>query len=157
MQYKASSPEEYIEVIPEERKEIMQTLRKVILDNLPDGFSEVMSYGMIGYVVPHELYPNGYHCDPKLPLPFMNIASQKNFIAVYHSGIYADQNLMKWFVEEYPKYVTTKLDMGKSCIRFKKIDKIPMKLIGELASKMTPKQWIDLYETNLKQAKSAKK
>lgn len=157
MQYKANSPEEYINAIPEERKEAMQTLRKVILENLPDGFSEVMSYGMIGYVVPHELYPNGYHCDPKLPLPFMNIASQKNFIAVYHSGIYADKNLMDWFVGEYPKYVKTKLDMGKSCVRFKKIETIPMQLIGELASKMTPKQWIKLYETNLQQAKSSKK
>ncbi|MGY3791740.1 DUF1801 domain-containing protein [uncultured Aquimarina sp.] len=150
MQYKANSPEEYINAIPEERKEVMQTLRKVILENLPDGFSEVMSYGMIGYVVPHELYPNGYHCDPKLPLPFMNIASQKNFIAVYHSGIYADKNLMDWFVGEYPKYVKTKLDMGKSCVRFKKIETIPMQLIGELASKMTPKQWIELYEANVK-------
>ncbi|GAA0715982.1 DUF1801 domain-containing protein [Aquimarina litoralis] len=150
MQYKANSPEEYINAIPEERKEVMQTLRKVILENLPDGFSEVMSYGMIGYVVPHELYPNGYHCDPKLPLPFMNIASQKNFIAVYHSGMYADKNLMDWFVGEYPKYVKTRLDMGKSCVRFKKIDTIPMELIGELASKMTPKQWIELYEANIK-------
>lgn len=150
MQYKANSPEEYINAIPEERKEAMQTLRKVILEHLPAGFSEVMSYGMIGYVVPHELYPNGYHCDPKLPLPFMNIASQKNFIAVYHSGIYADKNLMDWFVGEYPKYVKTKLDMGKSCVRFKKIDTIPMELIGELASKMTPKQWIALYETTIK-------
>ena len=150
MQYKASTPDEYIEAIPEERKAAMTTLRKVIKDNLPQGFSEVISYGMIGYVVPHSLYPGGYHCDPKLPLPFMNIASQKNFIAVYHSGIYADKDLMDWFVGEYPKYVKTKLDMGKSCIRFKKIDQIPMELIGELASKMTPQQWIDLYENNLK-------
>ena len=150
MQYKANTPDEYIEAIPEERKAAMSTLRKVIKDNLPQGFSEVISYGMIGYVVPHSLYPGGYHCDPKLPLPFMNIASQKNFIAVYHSGIYADKDLMDWFVGEYPKYVKTKLDMGKSCIRFKKIDQIPMELIGELASKMTPQQWIDLYENNLK-------
>lgn len=150
MQYKANTPDEYIEAIPEERKAAMSTLRKVIKDNLPQGFSEVISYGMIGYVVPHSLYPGGYHCDPKLPLPFMNIASQKNFIAVYHSGIYADKDLMDWFVDEYPKYVKTKLDMGKSCIRFKKIDQIPMELIGELASKMTPQQWIDLYENNLK-------
>ena len=150
MQYKANTPDEYIEAIPEERRAAMSTLRKVIKDNLPQGFSEVISYGMIGYVVPHSLYPGGYHCDPKLPLPFMNIASQKNFIVVYHSGIYADKDLMDWFVGEYPKYVKTKLDMGKSCIRFKKIDQIPMELIGELASKMTPQQWIDLYENNLK-------
>ncbi|MDH7447515.1 DUF1801 domain-containing protein [Aquimarina sp. 2201CG14-23] len=150
MQYKASTPDEYIEAIPEERREVMQHLRKVILDNLPKGFSEEMNYGLIGYVIPHKTYPNGYHCDPKLPLPFMNIASQKNFIAVYHMGIYADKELMDWFVGEYPKYVKTKLDMGKSCIRFKKIDQIPLKLIGELASKMTPEKWIEIYETNIK-------
>ncbi|WP_299221107.1 DUF1801 domain-containing protein [uncultured Aquimarina sp.] len=150
MQYKANTPDEYIEAIPEERKEVMQNLRQVILDNLPKGFSEVISYGMIGYVVPHELYPDGYHCDSKLPLPFMNIASQKNFIAIYHSGIYADKNLMDWFVGEYPKYVKTKLDMGKSCIRFKKIDQIPLQLIGELATKMTPQEWIDTYESAIK-------
>jgi len=150
MQYKANTPDEYIAAIPEERKEVMQNLRKVILNNLPKGFSEEMNYGMIGYVIPHKTYPNGYHCDPKLPLPFMNIASQKNFIAVYHMGIYADKELMDWFVGEYPKYIKTKLDMGKSCIRFKKIDQIPLKLIGELTTKMTPERWIEIYETNIK-------
>ena len=150
MQYTSETPDQYIEQIPQERQAIMQKLREVIKINLPDGFDERMSYGMIGYVVPHTIYPDGYHCDPKLPLPFMNIASQKNFIAVYHSGIYADPDLMQWFVDEYPKYVKTKLDMGKSCIRFKKPDQIPLQLIGELASKMTPQHWIDIYETNIK-------
>ena len=150
MQYKAETPDQYIEQIPQERQAVMQQLRDVIKINLPDGFEETMSYGMIGYVVPHSLYPDGYHCDPKLPLPFMNIASQKNFIAVYHSGIYADPDVMQWFVNEYPKYVKTKLDMGKSCIRFKKPDQIPLQLIGELATKMTPKQWINMYEANIK-------
>ena len=150
MQYKAETPDQYIEQIPQERQAVMQQLRDVIKTNLPDGFEETMSYGMIGYVVPHSLYPDGYHCDPKLPLPFMNIASQKNFIAVYHSGIYADPDVMQWFVNEYPKYVKTKLDMGKSCIRFKKPDQIPLQLIGELATKMTPKQWINMYEANIK-------
>ena len=150
MQYKANTPDEYIKAIPEERKEIMQNLRKVILDNLPKGFSEEINYGMIGYVIPHKTYPNGYHCDPKLPLPFMNIASQKNFIAVYHMGIYADNELMDWFIGEYPKYVKTKLDMGKSCIRFKKIDQIPLQLIGKLVAKMTPEKWIEIYEANIK-------
>ena len=150
MQYTSETPDQYIEQIPQERQAIMQKLREVIKNNLPDGFDERMSYGMIGYVVPHKIYPDGYHCDPKLPLPFMNIASQKNFIAVYHSGIYADQDLMQWFVDEYPKYVKTKLDMGKSCIRFKKPDQIPLQLIGELATKMTPQQWINLYEANIK-------
>ncbi len=150
MQYEAKTPDEYIAAIPKERKQAMSALRKVIKDNLPKGFSEEISYGMIGYVVPHSIYPDGYHCDTKLPLPFMNIASQKNFIAVYHSGIYADPKLMDWFVGEYPKYVKTKLDMGKSCIRFKKIDQIPMELIGELTTKMTVQEWIDLYESKVK-------
>ena len=150
MNYKANSPEEYICQLPGERQEAVSKLRKTVLTNLPKGFKEQMSYGMLGFVVPHSIYPDGYHCDPKLPLPFINIASQKNFVALYHSGIYAKPELYDWFVSEYPKHVKTKLDMGKSCIRFKKIDQIPMKLIGELASKMTPKQWIDLYENVLK-------
>ena len=109
-----------------------------------------MSYGMLGYVVPHSTYPEGYHVNPKLPLPFINLASQKNHIAVYHSGIYSDPELMNWFVAEYPKYVSTKLDMGKSCIRFKNPDKIPYELFGELFTKMTPEQWITQYESIIK-------
>ena len=109
-----------------------------------------MSYGMIGYVVPHELYTKGYHCDPTLPLSFMSIASQKNFIAIYHMGIYADPKLLAWFTKAYAEQVTTKLDMGKSCIRFKKPEQIPFQLIGELAEKMTVEAWIKLYETALK-------
>ncbi len=150
MQIKASSPDEYISLLPEDRKAAMQKLREVILQNIPEGFEETMSYGMIGYVVPHRIYPAGYHCDPKLPLPFMNIASQKNYVAVYHSGIYADAKLLDWFTSEYAKVSTTKPDMGKSCIRFKKVDKIPFELIGKLASKMTTANWIKLYEHNIK-------
>ncbi|MEW7289168.1 DUF1801 domain-containing protein [Aquimarina sp. 2304DJ70-9] len=150
MKYEANTPDDYISAIPKERQAAMTALRNVIKKNLPKGFSEEINYGMIGYVVPHSIYPNGYHCDPKLPLPFMNIASQKNFIAVYHSGIYANKETMDWFVSEYPKYLSTKLDMGKSCIRFKKIDQIPMELIGELASKITVQEWIDMYEANVK-------
>ncbi len=150
MRYEANSPDDYIAQLPEERKAAMQELRSIIKSNLPKGFEEVMSYGMIGYVVPHSLYPSGYHCDPKLPLPFMNIASQKNFIAVYHSGVYADKELMDWFVGEYPKYVKTKLNMGKSCVRFKNIKHIPYQLIGELAQKMSVEDWIAIYEKNVK-------
>ena len=146
----ANSPDEYVSKVPEERKEYFAQLRQVILDNLPDGFSEEMSYGMIGYVVPHSLYPDGYHCDPKLPLPFMSIASQKNFVALYHMGIYADPELYNWFTSEYPKYSKRKLDMGKSCIRFKKVEEIPFKLIGELVTKMSTQDWINLYEKNYK-------
>jgi hypothetical protein len=147
MTSKAKTPKEYLDSLPENRKKAMTELRKVILKNLPKGFSEEMSYGMIGYVVPHSLYPDGYHCNPKLPLPFLNIASQKNFIAVYHMGIYANPKLLAWFKKEYPKHSKDKMDMGKSCLRFKKPDQIPFKFIGELVSKMTPKEWIALYES----------
>ena len=150
MQYNATSPEEYIAQLPEDRQVSMDRLRQTILKNLPEGFKEGMSYGMIGYVVPHSLYPAGYHCDPKLPLPFLSIASQKNFIAFYHMGIYAEPELHDWFVAEYPKHVKTKLDMGKSCIRFKKPDQIPFELLGELVSRMSAEKWIAIYETNLK-------
>lgn len=149
MQSTAATPQEYLDSLPEDRKHAMSELRKVILKNLPVGFKEEMSYGMIGYVVPHSLYPGGYHCNPKLPLPFLNIASQKNFIAVYHMCVYADKNLYDWFVAEYNKESKVKLDMGKSCIRFKKPEHIPLKLIGELASKITPQQWIERYEKML--------
>ncbi|VAW15133.1 DUF1801 domain-containing protein [hydrothermal vent metagenome] len=117
MQYKANSPAEYIDQLPPERQEVISKVRKIVLENLPKGFEEQMSYGMLGYVVPRSLYPEGYHSSPELPLPFINIRSQKNFVAIYHSGIYADPKLYDWFVGEYPKYVKTKLDMGKSCIR----------------------------------------
>jgi len=150
MQYHATTPEEYIAQLPEERQAIITKLRQTILENLPDGFTEGMSYGMIGYVVPHSLYPAGYHCDPKLPLPFLSIASQKNFVAFYHMGIYADPELHDWFVSEYPKHVKTKLDMGKSCIRFKKPENIPYALLGELVKRMSAEKWIDIYETNVK-------
>ena len=146
----AKTPEEYINALPSERKEAIAKLRNTILKNLPKGFSETMGYGMIGYVVPHSLYPAGYHCDPKLPLPFMSIASQKNFVAVYHMGIYANKALFDWFVNEYPNHSKRKLDMGKSCIRFKKIEEIPYDLIGTLAGKMTSQQWIDIYESEIK-------
>ncbi|MFY7943289.1 MAG: DUF1801 domain-containing protein [Crocinitomicaceae bacterium] len=138
---------DYLDNLPEERKDSFISLRKVILSNLSEGFEECINYGMIGYVVPHSIYPAGYHCDTKLPLPFMNIANQKNFIAFYHMGIYGNQDLMNWFVNEFPKYSKAKLDMGKSCIRFKKMDDIPFALIGELVSKMTVKDWIQQYES----------
>ncbi|MEP7106429.1 MAG: DUF1801 domain-containing protein [Ferruginibacter sp.] len=150
MQSKASSIEQYLKELPPDRQEAMIKLRKEILKNLPKGFREEMNYGTIGYVVPHTLYPKGYHCDPKLPLPFMSIASQKNFIAVYHMGMYGDKNLLEWFVKEYAKNTTAKPDMGKSCVRFKKPATIPNKLIGELAGKMTVADWINKYEENLK-------
>lgn len=150
MQIKSNSVKEYLQNIPEEKKEAMESLRKAILDNLADGFVEEMSYGMIGYVVPHTIYPDGYHCNPSLPLPFISIACQKNFIALYHMGIYADNKLLEWWKKEYSNYSKLKLDMGKSCIRFKKIDQIPYDLIGKLCQKMSVNDWIKLYENNIK-------
>ena len=150
MKIEANTPEEYIEQLPKDRKLAIIQLRKVILQNLPYGFEETISYGMIGYVVPHTAYPQGYHCNSELPLPFINIASQKNFIALYHFGIYNDPALYNWFVEQYPKHSTRKLDMGKSCIRFKKMDAIPFDLIGKLVSKIEMQQWIENYEATIK-------
>lgn len=146
MQSRSTTVDEYLQALPEDRRKAMDSLRAVIKKHLPKGFEEQINYGMIGYVVPHTLYPKGYHCKPTDPLPFMNIASQKNFIAIYHMGLYADQSLLKWFTDAYAKRVTAKLDMGKSCIRFKKLDQIPTDLIGELAAKMTPQEWILCYE-----------
>ena len=142
--------EEYLNDIPKERQEAFTKLRETILENIPNGFEEQMSYSMIGYIVPHSIYPNGYHCNPNLPLPFLTIASQKNFIALYHMGIYTKPELLNWFVAEYPKYSTQKLDMGKSCIRFKKIDQIPFDLIAELVQKMSVNEWIACYESAFK-------
>ncbi len=150
MQSKVKTVKEYLAEIPTERSEAFLKLRKAILDNLPKGFEEEMSYGMLGYVVPHSKYPAGYHCDPKLPLPFISIASQKNTINFYHMGMYATPQLLDWFVAEYPKHCKAKLDMGKSCARFKKAEDIPFKLIGELVKKMSMKDWIAVYEEKLK-------
>ncbi len=146
MTSQAETPDQYQAQLPEERQAVFQQLRDSIRMHLPEGFVEEMNYGMVGYVVPHTLYPSGYHCDPKLPLPFIGIAAQKNFISLYHMGIYADKELLDWFVSEYPKHVKTKLDMGKSCIRFKNTGNIPYSLISELATKLTPAQWIEIYE-----------
>jgi len=148
MQSKASTVDEYISQVSPAQYEAMVLLRKTVQDNIPSGFTEEMSYGMIGYVVPFSIYPKGYHCDTKLPLPFLNIAAQKNFIALYHMGIYANSELLKWFIGEFPKHSKQKLDMGKSCIRFKNADQIPFRLIGELVKKVEVTDWINLYESN---------
>lgn len=149
MTINANSPEEYIDKVPEDRREYFSKLRNVILANLPDGFEECMTYGMIGYIVPYSIYPNGYHCEPKQPLPFLSISSQKNFIALYHSGIYAIPELLDWFVSEYPKHSRRKLDIGKSCVRFKKAEEIPYELIAELVKQINPHRWIEVYEMNI--------
>ena len=149
MQSKAETVADYLTTLPDERAEIMAALRSEIKKNLPKGFEETMQYGMISYVVPHKLYPAGYHCNPKEALPFMSLASQKNHIAIYHMAVYQGA-LHDWFVKEFKKHSSKKLDMGKSCIRFKKADDVPVKLFGELAKKVKPKEWIEMYEKSLK-------
>lgn len=150
MKANSKTVKEILKNLPIDRAEPFKKLHDIILKNLPKGFEAAISYGGLGYVVPHTIYPAGYHCKPSEPLPFAGLASQKNSINFYHMGIYSDPKLLDWFVTEYPKHTKQKLDMGKSCIRFKKLDDIPYKLIGELMKKMTTKEWINIYETNLK-------
>ncbi len=146
---KPTTPAEYLDALPTDRELIMRNLRAVIRKNIPEGFQEGFSYGAIWYGVPHSIYPAGYHCDPKMPLPFMGIASQKSHIGLYHMGIYCDPKLMAWFTTEWKKHSTKKLDMGKSCARFKRAEDVPLKLIGELAKRMTVKEWVGVYENEL--------
>lgn len=143
-----TTPAEYVRQLPQDRKKPVSKIRSILRKNLPKGFKEQISYKMIGYVVPHSIYPEGYHCDSSQPLPFINLASQKNYIALYHMGIYSNDKLNKWFIKEYLSLIGKKPDMGKSCIRFKKPDEIPYELIAELAGKMTPQEWIKIYEKN---------
>ena len=150
MKTEGNTVEAILSNVPPERAEAFNSLHQTILKNLPEGFEAAMSYGILGYVVPHRIYPAGYHCKPAEPLPFASIASQKNSINFYHMGIYSNPELLDWFVAEYPKHSKQKLDMGKSCIRFKKLEEIPYELIGELMTKMSVQQWIDLYESQLK-------
>jgi hypothetical protein len=140
----------YFDNLQEDRKAPMQALWKTIEDNIPEGFTAQFYYGMPGFVIPHSVYPAGYHCDPKLPLGFIYIGSQKNFIVMHHLGLYANKALLDWFTDEYPKHSKYKLDMGKGCVRFKKPDQIPLDLIGQLAARVTPKQYIEVYERAIK-------
>ena len=145
-----SKIESYINSLSEDRKEPMNNIIRAVEENIPTGYAKIMNYGMPSFVVPHSVYPSGYHVTPDLPLPFIGVASQKNHIGFYHMGLYVDSKLLDWFILEYPKYCKLKLDMGKSCIRFKKIDEIPYELIAELSTKMTTGDWINIYEKNVK-------
>ncbi len=149
MKQAASDVDSYIAALPNDRREALTQLRDAIVTNIPEGFEEVLA-GTPSYVVPLSIFPDGYHCTPNTPLPFLGFASQKNFVALYHFGMYVDQALMQWFVGEYPKHVSTKLDMGKSCVRFKKMDQIPFELIGQLAAKRTIDDWVSCYKNALK-------
>lgn len=142
----------YIDQVNEDRKEAFLELYDTVRANIPAGFEEQLSYGSIGFVVPKSIYPQGYHCTPELPLPFVSIASQKSHIALYHMGIYMMQNVLDWFVAEYPKHSKYKLDMGKSCIRFKRMDAIPYALIAELMRKITVDAFVNQYEKALKRS-----
>lgn len=150
MKATGNTVQEILSNIPEDRIEPFHKLHEAIVKNLPRGFEAAISYGALGYVVPHTIYPAGYHCKPSEPLPFASLASQKNSINFYHMGIYIDPKILDWFVAEYPKHSKQKLDMGKSCIRFKKFDDIPYDLIGELMTKMSVEDWVSLYESMLK-------
>jgi len=150
LQSEAKTIDEYLNRVPADRQAALKKLHAVLKKNIPKGFKEHMGYGMAGYSVPHSLYPPGYHCTPELPLPFLGFASQKNFIAIYHMGLYAMPDLLKWFQSEFPKHSKKKLDMGKSCLRFKKPEDIPFELIGELTQKVSVDEWIEVYEKNMK-------
>ena len=145
-----SSIETYLNSLSKDRKESVQKIIKVVEDNIPFGYSKIMNYNMPSFVIPHSIYPAGYHVTPVLPLPFIGIASQKHHIGFYHMGLYGDSKLLDWFISEYPKHCKSKLDMGKSCLRLKKLDDIPYKLIGELSKKMTTQDWISIYEKYIK-------
>ena len=144
------SIKDYINSLASDRKTTITQLINVIEQNIPKGFEKVMNYGMPSFVIPHSIYPNGYHCDTTLPLPFIGVSNQKYSISLHHMGLYANPELLNWFKSEYPKHSNAKLDMGKSCIRFKKFNEIPYELIGILSNKMTVKNWIDIYEQNIK-------
>jgi Domain of unknown function (DU1801) len=150
MRSEAATVPEYLDSLAPDRRAVIEKLRALAKKQMPKGFEEIMNYGMIGYVVPHKLYPAGYHCDPKLPLPFVAIASQKNFVALYHMGLYSEAKTLKWFTSEWPKRTPAKLDMGKSCLRFKKFDALPYELLGELLARFTVKDWVAVYESSVK-------
>lgn len=150
MRTPGNTVEEILANVPEDRKEFIHKLHQVILRNLPEGFVAAMSYGGLGYVIPLSVYSEGYHSKKGEPLPFAAIASQKHSVNFYHMGIYSFPEIMQWFVSEYPKHSNQKLDMGKSCVRFKDISNIPYELIGELMTKISAKDWIRYYEDNIK-------
>lgn len=136
----------YIATIDEGRRDTYIKLFKILEENIPEGFELNFGYGMPGFDVPFSRYPKGYHVDPTQPLPFIALGIQKGHIGLYHLGIYADEDLLHWFQDEYKKQVPTKLNMGKSCIRFTNVKNIPFDLIGELVSKMSVDEWIAIYE-----------
>jgi hypothetical protein len=145
--------EAYFNQVKADQNEAMRQLWEILVKHRMPGFEPGLSYGMPAIVIPHSLYPAGYHCKPEEALPFVSIAAQKNFIAVYHMGIYAMPQLLSWFTEAYGQQSKQKLDMGKSCIRFKKPEHIPLELIAELMQKVSAEEWISTYESLYKPGK----
>jgi hypothetical protein len=156
MQSKATTVEEYLAELPDDRRDAIEAVRKTIVANLPQGYEEGMLYGMIGYFVPHSVYPSGYHCDAKQPLPFACLASQKNYMSLYLMGCYGNTEHEAWFLDAWAK-TGKKLDMGKSCVRFKKIDDLPLKVIGQAVKRMPVKKFIEYYEAATGDAKRTNK
>ncbi len=159
MQSKAKTVKQYLKELPEDRREALEALRRVILANLDADYEEGMQYGMIGYYVPHSVYPSGYHCDPKQPLPFAGIASQKNHMAIYLFCIYCEPGGPEWFQEAWAKEAAKgkagRLDMGKSCVRFKKIEDVPLSVIGKTIKRMPAKKFIAIYESGFGASRAA--
>ncbi len=146
MQSKATTVKEYLDSLPEDRRKALNKVRKVIKQNLPKGYKEGMQYGMIGYFVPHSIYPYGYHCNPKEPLPFAALASQKNHMAMYLSCVYGHEGTQDAFRKAWEK-TGKKLDMGKSCVRFKKVEDLALDVIGDTIAKVPVDEYIEFYET----------
>jgi len=158
MQSKATTVDQYLAELPAARREAIEAVRVVILENLSTGYEEGMQYGMIGYYVPHSVYPAGYHCDSRQPLPFAALASQKNYMSIYLNCIYSNPDQEAWFREAWAKS-GKKLDMGKSCIRFKSIDDVPLAVIGQSVKRVPMKKFVEYYEAAVrltgKRAKAA--
>ena len=152
MQSKATTVAAYLKELPDDRRKAIKAIRKEIRDHLPKGYKEGMQYGMIGYFVPHRIYPAGYHCDPSQPLPYAHLASQKNHMAIYLFGMYSNPEISDWFIQQW-KLSGKKLDMGKSCVRFKKIEDVPLALIGQVIAKVPVKELIREYEAAIDPSK----
>lgn len=156
MQSNAATVAEYLAELPADRRAAIEAVRQTILSNLHDGYAEGMQYGMIGYYVPHSLYPAGYHCDPRQPLPFLYLASQKNYMSLYMTCIYdCGEKSSSWFQDEWAK-TGKKLDRGKSCIRFRQVEDLALDVIGEAIRRMPVRDWIDFYEAAIKQTDAAR-
>ena len=152
---KPTTVAQYLAGLPKDRRDALRAVRKVILDNLDAGYAEGMQYGSIGYFVPHSVYPPGYHCDPTQPLPYVGIASQKNYMVIYLFCVYTSEDEQRRFREAWIK-TGKKLDMGKSCVRFKKLEDVPLKVVGQAIKKVPVKKFVAFYESVIKRTPKVK-